>query len=185
MTTEYTLAVVAVVVVVAVVLAAMARSWRRKVEASSQELPPPPAVPQDLGTARTVPMEGSYVSTTRAGDWLARVPGHGLGTRSPAVVQVHDAGVVITRTGAPDVFVPAADVVSAFRSGGMTGKYTGGSGLVVMRWRLHDRTDRSADRSAEHAIELDTGLHLRHAADREALTDAVSALAPTTTEETS
>lgn len=188
MSAENAVAVGALVVVSALLLWAMARSWRRKQERSTDVLPDLPLPPADLGAARTEVLEGTYVSSTSAGDWLERVPGHGLGSRSPTQVQVHDAGVTVRRAGATDLFVPAADLVDAHRSGGMTGKYVGGDRLVVLRWRLHDvdAAPEAAD-DAPRSVLLDTGLHLRHAADRGILTDAVRGIVPgtpTDTEET-
>lgn len=165
MTGRTVLAVALLVVVAVVVLAAMARSWRAKQERSSAELPALPTAPAATGAARTGALEAVYVSTTVAGEPLLRVPGHGLGVRAPARVQVHDAGVTIERRGAPDVFVPAGDVVGVERAAGMAGKVVGGDRLVVVRWRL-----------AGGPV-LDTGLHVRHPDDREALTAALRALA--------
>lgn len=149
------------VIVLIILLAAMSAGWRRQARASALVVPEPPTAPADPGAARTPPMAGTYVSTTGAGDWLDRVVAHDLGARSQAVVQVHDAGVAISRAGARDVFVPREALVAVQRTPGMAGKYVGGTGLVVLRWQVQ---------GTDGPVTLDTGLHLRNAADRDTLT---------------
>jgi hypothetical protein len=118
--------------------------------------PPTPADP-DGG------MEGVYASTTTHGDWLDRIAVHGLGVRSNARVTVTGEGVLFAREAAPDLFIPAADLVGAELAPGIAGKVTGGTGVVLVTWRLGERT-------------LDTGFHPRAKADREHLVEAVNAV---------
>ena len=163
------IAVAILLVLFLVIAAVMVRSMRTKERVSSASVPPPPAVPDAaaLGTARTEPLEATYVSTTTAQDWLDRVPGHTLGRRSPAVVQVHDAGVTLLRTAERDLFLPTADLVDVHRSPGQVGKYPGGQGLVVLRWTLRDD---------DGDLVLDTGLRLRHRAEADLLVETVEHL---------
>jgi len=109
------------------------------------------------------PIEGMYVSSTRAGDWLDRVVAHGLGTRTQAQVSVHAEGVLVRRAGAPDVWAPAADLVGVRRERGAAGKFVGEDGLVVVYWTLG-------------GAGLDTALRTRFDRDRDALEQAVRAL---------
>lgn len=143
---------------------------RRLAQRTRRLVPAPPAVPDELGALRVGPLEATYVSTTLAGDWLARVGAHGLGDRSAARVSVHDAGVLVERTGAPDVFVPADALRGAGLAPGMAGKYVGADGLVVIGW--HVPSDGEVP-----AADLDTGLRTRYATDRARLVDAVRHLA--------
>ncbi|WP_225754504.1 hypothetical protein [Actinotalea sp. Marseille-Q4924] len=169
MTDRTWLAVGVLLLLFAIVAVSMVRSLRAKERSSSASVPPPPEVPDAavLGAARTEALEATYVSTTTAQDWLDRVPGHTLGRRSPARVQVHDAGVIVLRTGERDLFLPVADLVDVHRSPGQAGKYPGGEGLVVLRWTLRD---------VDADLVLDTGLRLRHRADADLLVDAVERL---------
>ena len=159
-------------VLAVVALSAMAVGWRHRVRATA-DVPAPPAVPAEdaLGAARTAELAATYVSTTRAGDWLDRVGAHGLGVRSAATVQVRDAGVVVRRRGAPDVFVPRGSLRAVGTSGGMAGKVVGGEGLVVLTWAPDPATD---------ARGLDTGLRLRHAHEADQLLSATTDLICTT-----
>lgn len=166
------LSVTVLVVLGAALLVGMGRGWRRLSRGASP-VPAPPAVPAEdaLGDARTEPLDATYVSTTRAGDWLDRVGAHGLGVRSAATVQVFDRGVVVRRRGAPDVFVPRAALRAAGTSGGMAGKVVGGEGLVVLTWAPSPDDDPRG---------LDTGLRLRHRQEADALLAATQTLIGTT-----
>ena len=163
--TRTTLGVIALAVLFLLALLAMRTGWRGRAARSSTLLAELPQAPDaaGLGDARCGPIEATYVVTTTAGDWLERVVAHDLGVRSAAVVTVYDAGVVIARTGAADVFVPAADLREVGRAPGMAGKVVGRDGLVVLGWTVGD-------------LGLDTGLRTRRAADREVLTEAVHSL---------
>ena len=117
------LAVLVLALLVALALWGMRAGWVHRRARTDSLVPEQTLVPQDAGAVRFGPVEAVYVSTTRAGDWLDRVNAQGLGSRSPAQVEVLDAGVRITRTGAPDLFVPrtalraAAQPVQASRNG--------------------------------------------------------------------
>ncbi|MGV8966097.1 MAG: hypothetical protein ACOH2F_07440 [Cellulomonas sp.] len=167
-------------VVGVVVLGAMRVGWRHRVARSAAVVPelyPAPAVDDSaLGAALTAPIDATYVSTTLASDWLDRVAAHGLGARSIAVVQVFDTGVLIFRTAAPDLFLPAAAMRAAGTSSGIAGKVVGHEGLVVLTWQA-PASVASAETPAVPGIELTTGLRLRHAADRALLIEAAGALA--------
>ncbi len=155
-----TAATLAVVVALALL---MLRGWRNRA-ARQAHLPEPAAVPADTGDpllARAV--EGVYVSTTMAGDWLDRVVVHDLGVRSSAHLDVSGGGVAIRRQGARDVFVPAPAVRDVRLDKGMAGKFVTEGGLVVLTWEL-----------GGHA--LDTGFAPRYADDRERVVTAVRSM---------
>jgi len=144
----------------------MWRGWKGR-QRRQADLLPPPAVPdpRELGALRAE-AEGTYVVTTTAGDWLDRIAVHRLGERSLATLAVHEAGVLVRRVGAPDLFVPAANLRGARLERGMAGKFVEEGGLVVMTWQ-----------QGEGQRELDTGFRPRAAADRDVLVEAVAALA--------
>ena len=153
----------------ALILWGMWRGWRGLARRSEPRVGALPTLPDAavLGQARTAPIEGTYVSTTGAGDWLDRVGAGDLGFRARAVVQVHDAGVQIARAGATDLFIPVSALDGARLTSGIAGKYVGGKGIVVLRW-----TTLAADGTP---TALDTGIRTLHAADRSTLLDAVTA----------
>jgi hypothetical protein len=139
----------------------MLRGYRRRAGRQA-DLPVPASAPRTAAD-RAAGVEGVYASTTTHGDWLDRIAAHGLGVRSNAWAAVTGEGVFFAREAAPDLFIPSADLVGAELAPGIAGKVTGGSGVVLVTWRLGERT-------------LDTGFHPRAKADRESLLDAINAV---------
>lgn len=130
---------------------------RRQSGLPAPESPVPAAVWSATDTA-----DGIYVSTVLAGSPLDRVAAHGLGTRARARIEIgHDAAEdrdawVIRRQGSRDLLIPSAAIEELDSAPGMAGKWIGGDGLLVIRWRLGDQL-------------LDTGLRLDHRADHDRL----------------
>lgn len=160
------LAVVVLVLVVVLLWRMMFVGWRARVRRQG-DVPDLPVAPESLRNKASAGIEATYVSTTAAGDWLDRVAANGLGVRSAALVVVDPVGVLVARTGAPDVFVPAADVRDVRRETFRAGKARTGAGLVVVEWQLGTAS-------------VATALSPRHDADRDRLVDAVRALIPAT-----
>lgn len=177
-------------VVLGVVLLALVLVGRRRLAGrSAGVVPTPPAAPApgDRGAVTLGPLDALYVSSTLAGDWLARVGAHGLGDRSRAVVTVHDGGLHAARSGAPDLWVPADAVSGAALTPGMAGKFVGKDAIVVVSWAVPAEpvpaTDGDAPAPADPPsvpapVLLDTGLMPRHDDDVPRLLDAVRALVP-------
>jgi hypothetical protein len=137
----------------------MYRGWRNR-QARQADLAPLPTAPED--TTRGV--EGVYVATTSAGDWMDRIAVHELGVRSIADLAVSADGLIFHRQGAADVFIPADHLTGVRTDRGIAGKVTAEkSGLVVVTW-THD------------GRELDTGFRPRRKADTAALTASISTL---------
>ena len=139
-------------------LAAMAWGWRRRGR-SQQHLPVPTDRPlSDLGEGIAHgPVDAVYVDTVLAEQPLERIVAHGLGQRAKARVSLGDGGSYrIEREGAPDLTVPSADLAEVTSGPGMAGKFIGGDGLLILRWRLGDQL-------------LDTGLRLAQRSDHDLL----------------
>ncbi|WP_336923533.1 PH-like domain-containing protein [Aquipuribacter sp. SD81] len=172
--------------VVPVVFGLMWLGWRGRARRQGDVPEPartPPGGAAGLGEPLLEPVDGLYVSTVRAGEWLDRVVVHGLGVRSRAVLHAGTQGVWFERQGAPDVFVPAADVLGARVESGIAGKYTVGEGLLVVRWRLAggpaDPADPAGAADADAPpVELDTGFRPRRWAEAPLLAAALQPLVP-------
>jgi hypothetical protein len=137
----------------------MYRGWRNR-RLRQAGLAPLPAVPEGKVTG----VEGVYVATTTAGDWMDRIAVHELGVRSAADLAVSDAGLIFHRQGAADVFIPVDHLTGVRTDRGIAGKVTAeASGLVVVTW-THD------------GHELDTGFRPRRKADTAQLTESISTL---------
>ncbi len=136
---------------------------------TAQPTAPPTVPPTPPSGLAADPIPGLYISTVRSGDWLDRVVAHGLGVRSEATATIGD-GVWWQRSGAPDVFVPAADVVAARADRGQAGKFgVEAASVVVVTWRLGDEL-------------LDTAFRPRRRDDVDELVAAIDAhvVAPST-----
>ncbi|WP_454729232.1 PH-like domain-containing protein [Cellulosimicrobium protaetiae] len=169
-------------VVLGVVLLTLVLVGRRRlVRRSAGVVPTPPAVPAESARGAVVlgPLDALYVSSTLSGDWLARVGAHGLGDRSQAQVTVHDGGLYVARSGAPDVWVPAAAVGGAALTPGMAGKFVGKEAIVVVTWTVPAEPvpADAPEAPANPEVRLDTGLLPRHDHDVARLLDAVQGLA--------
>jgi hypothetical protein len=141
----------------------MYRGWRNR-QARQADLAPLPAAPPENDAASARGIEGVYVATTSAGDWMDRIAVHELGVRATADLAVSEAGLIFHRQGAADVFIPADHLTGVRTDRGIAGKVTAEkSGLVVVTW-THD------------GRELDTGFRPRRKADTAALTASISTL---------
>ena len=155
---EQLVPVLLLLLLVLAALAAMVWGWRRRGR-SQQHLPAPADRPLDQlgeGTAHG-PVEAVYVDTVLAEQPLERVVAHGLGQRARAQVSLGDGGSWrIEREGTGDLTIPAGSLAEITSGPGMAGKFVGGDGLLILRWRLGDQL-------------LDTGLRLQRRADHDLL----------------
>ncbi|GAB3597268.1 hypothetical protein GCM10027446_25130 [Angustibacter peucedani] len=155
--------VLVVVLLVVVAWGLMALGWRHRARRQLDVAAPAP-VPADVAQrAAAEGVEATYVSTTSAADWLDRVVAHGLGTRSAARLLATDAGLAVVRDGAPDVFVPTADLRDVRRESVRAGKAVPGAGLLVWDWDLGGTV-------------VSTAVRLRHDAERDALEATIRSL---------
>jgi hypothetical protein len=137
-------------------------NWRRTLQS---DLPALPAVPEDPGTP-LLEADGRYHGTTTAGNWLDRVVAHGLGTRSLAGLVLTERGLLISRPGDVDLWLPAEQLTGARTDSGIAGKVVP-AGLLVIGWRLRDR-------------ELESGVRLDHPDQHPAWVAAIEQLATRT-----
>ena len=147
--------VVIVVVLIVLALWGMRRGWRNRQRRQSW-IPAPletPA-PGDLSE----PVEGLFIGSATAGDWMDRIAVHDLGVRSRAALAWGEPGVWIDRVGARSVFIPAADVIGVRLDRGIAGTVKAKDSVVVVTWRLGEAvvdTGFRADDAAGHAAVLD------------------------------
>ncbi|MEU3845965.1 hypothetical protein AB0E44_03125 [Micrococcus terreus] len=162
------LTLLTVAAIAALIFALIAWGWRNR-KRRQQDLAAPAGVPQRVLDAEPLAgAEGMYVSTVRGRDWLDRIAVHGLGLRTTARLEVHPDGVALLRSGAENMFIPAADLTDVRLESGMQGKFVERDGLLVVSWMLG-------------ADEVSTGFRTRAAADRAPLMEAVQSLTGTAT----
>lgn len=151
------------IVTVVVLLALIGLGWRNR-KRRQQHIGPLPAVPPVLSPAM-MQVDGQYVVTTTAGDWLDRVAIQSLGVKSNAALSIHAQGILLSRTGATDVFIPVSALTDVRTESGMAGKFVEKDGLLVVRWMLADTS-------------VDTAFRTRIAAETKPLQQALSDLLP-------
>ena len=147
--------VVIVVALIALALWGMRRGWRNR-QGRQAWIP----APLDLPTADDLsePVEGLFLGSATAGDWMDRIAVHDLGVRSRAALSWGDHGVWLDRVGARSVFIPADDVVGVRLDRGVAGTVKAKDSVVVGTWRLGEAvgdTGFRADEAAGHAAVLD------------------------------
>ena len=126
-----------VIAFLAIVLGLMVLGWylRRKRQRGIPSLATPPS---DLSDA--VEFAGFYVSTTSVENPFDRIAVRGLGFRARTRVVVATEGIVIPIAGQPDSFIPSADLAKVDRATWTIDRVVETDGLVVVDWRLGDRT---------------------------------------------
>ncbi|GAC1449946.1 MAG: hypothetical protein NVS2B15_06060 [Pseudarthrobacter sp.] len=155
------LTLVSTLAIIAVVLVMIGFGWRNRLKRQADVDPLPP-VPAEPGVPNAE-ADGQYVASTTAGDWLDRIAVHGLGLRTNAVLSVYPHGVLLDRSGAPALYIPATTLTAVRQESGMAGKFVEKDGLLVLTWDLGTHS-------------LDTGFRTRRAADKDALYDSLQQL---------
>ncbi|MBP2337833.1 hypothetical protein JOF41_004011 [Saccharothrix coeruleofusca] len=116
----------------------MWRGWQRRARRQAEALPAFPSPPADPGVA-TMETTGVYVGTTIGDDWQNRVAVGDIGHRAEAVLRLTERGVLVDRTGASPLWIPAEDVRGARTARGLAGKVMAADGLLVVRWQLGEQ----------------------------------------------
>ena len=130
--------VLVVLAVIGLAVWGMWRGWQHRAGRQGDlPAPPPPVLLEDPWVG---PVEGVYLASTTAGNWLDRVVVHGLGVRSRADLSVGAEGVLMAREGADDVFVPADRVRAVRLDRGIAGAVYEQGGVLVLTWVLGDGT---------------------------------------------
>lgn len=131
-----------VLAAVVVIWAGMWWGWRNRTRRQADIVEPQWLTDQP---AAGDTIEGSYLATTRRGDWLDRITAHGLGMPTRVTVAVDDGGLLVDRHHGRGWRIPAADLLGVRRDRGIAQKVREPDGIVVISWRLGD-------------VELDTGI---------------------------
>lgn len=152
-------------------LVGMVVGWRHRTARTAAAIGELPSAPTDLGAALTGQIAATYVATTFHDEWLERVTAHGLGVRGRATVTVYEHALVVTRTGAAELVVPATALRGVTRSSGMVGKFVADASIVVITW--------ASSGPDGHEVLLDTGLRPDHSTERDVLDEAVRSILST------
>lgn len=142
-----------VALIIALAIWGMLRGWRGR-QARQAALPQPPSAPPSASAiADTAAVPGLYVATTTAGDLLDRIVVHGLGHRGRASLAVSADGVLISRVGEVDLWIPRDGLRQVRLGSGQAQKAFEAGGVILIEWQLGDRaveTGFRADDPEQH-----------------------------------
>ncbi|PKW19074.1 transporter [Saccharopolyspora spinosa] len=124
---------------VALVFFGMWRGWGNRVRRQAAELPDFPVPPAEPGEELLPAATGMYVGTTRATDWQDRIAVGDIGHRANGTAHLHASGLLLRRTGASDLWIPAESIVDSRLDHKLANKVVPGAGLVVVTWRLGEQ----------------------------------------------
>lgn len=124
--------------VAALILYGMRRGWVHRARRQAEQLAEFPAEPDGLSDEpELLPAAyGLYVGTTTAGDWQDRIAVGDIGHRANATAHVRRSGVLLQRSGAESLWIPAASLHAVRVDHKLANKVVPGAGMVVLTWQL-------------------------------------------------
>ncbi|MEZ0089872.1 hypothetical protein [Streptacidiphilus sp. EB129] len=133
--------------------------WRRTQQSG---LPALPTAPKHT-TEALLELEGRYIGSTSAGEWLDRIVAHHLGDRSLVELTLTAEGLTVVRPASASFFIPVDALRGARTDRGIAGKVLPEGGVLVVTW--------------EHGgKQLDSGFRADHPAEHENWVTAVEVL---------
>ena len=141
----YTLATLAIVAALCLL---MLKGWRAR-QRRQADLPAPRTT-APIAEPLLPSVEGLFIGTTTAGDWLDRIAVHGLSDRGAGWLALTADGVTVERDGMPDLHLPIDSIRGAAPGARLAGKVVGTDGLLLVDWRLGDRLLTSGFRADDH-----------------------------------
>jgi hypothetical protein len=174
---------VSVLVVIVLALLGMRRGWQNKAK-RQQDLPAPAAIPADAQPLADR-VEGTYLASTTADQWLDRIVVHSLGVPSKASVTVRTDGIAYEREGEPDFFIAKADLKDVRLDRGIAGEVYEAGSVLIVTWRLGEVVVDTGFRAqqTEAQIALATAIKTLLGQAAAAPSDGETAVAPTVPDE--
>ncbi len=123
-------------VVIAVLIQAMMRGWRRRAERQAELIGTLPPLPDTVGEAIIPATKGLYVGSTLVPHWNDRIAAADLGYRTKAVLTRYPEGIMLQRSGAGPIWIPAESIIAVRTERGIAGKALTHEGILAIRWRL-------------------------------------------------
>ncbi|MEO8816451.1 MAG: transporter [Mycobacterium sp.] len=145
------------VVVTGLLIRLMIRGWRHRGQLQAALVSTLPAVPHTVGPPTVAPTRGLYIGCTLAPKWNDRVAVGDLGYRTKAVLTRYPEGIMVQRSAARPIWIPADTIIAVRVEQGIAGKTIPSrtrGGVLAIRWRLPSGTEIDtgfrADDRAEH-----------------------------------
>ena len=139
---------IVVVIAIGVIIRRMLGGWKNRALRQAEQIGVLPPMSDLLHPAVIAPTRGLYVGSTFASHWLDRVAVGDLGYRAKAVLSRYPEGILLERSGASPIWIPAASVTMVRTEKALAGKVISGRGgagnpaaILVIRWRLPSGTE--------------------------------------------
>ncbi|BBZ61008.1 transporter [Mycolicibacterium monacense] len=126
---------------IGLLIRAMMRGWHSRAQRQVKLIGKLPPLPDTVSQAVIPPMKGLYVGCTLAPNWHDRIVVGDLGYRTKAVLTRFPEGIMVQRSGAHSIWIPAESVTAIRTERGMVGKALTHDGILAIRWRLPSGTE--------------------------------------------
>ncbi|HNM85124.1 MAG: transporter [Mycobacterium sp.] len=154
-------------VVIAFVIQRMLRGWRRRAEGQMSAIGQLPPLPDTVGQAVIPGIKGLYVGSTLAASWQDHVAVGDLGYRTRAVLTRYPEGIIVQRSGAHPIWIPAGAVTAVRAERGIAGEALSHDEILAIRWRLPSGTEIDTGFRADDRREYDKWIEAPDGAGRE------------------
>ncbi|MCZ0913288.1 MULTISPECIES: hypothetical protein [Gordonia] len=114
---------------------------KKKQTAQAELIGELPSTPADPGAQQRGPDTGLYLGSTMAPSWQNRVVVGDISDRASATIAEFAAGVLISRQGASDIWIPREAITAVRTERGIAGKVMSADGVLVIRWVLPSGTE--------------------------------------------
>ncbi|RCW43868.1 hypothetical protein DFQ14_1059 [Halopolyspora algeriensis] len=159
-----TLWVLALVVLAVLVLYGMRRGWLRRARHQAERLAEFPSEPDGLSAEPELlpAADGLYVGTTQAGDWQDRIVMGDIGHRASATARLRRSGLLLERSGAGSLWIPAASLRGARVDHKLANKVVPGAGLLVVTWQLGQQWLDTGFRAQDKTVQTEWAAAVRN-----------------------
>jgi hypothetical protein len=143
-------------VLIAFLIRQMLRGWLHRAQRQAQLVGALPPLPDTVGAATIPSIKGMYVGSTLVPHWNDKVPA--LGFRTKAVLTRYPEGIMMQRSGAGPIWIPAESVTAIRTERGIAGKALTYDGILAIRWRMPSGAEVDTGFRADNRAEYDRWL---------------------------
>lgn len=147
-----------VAVLIAFFIRQMMRGWLHRAQRQAQLIGTLPSLPDTVGQATVAATKGLYVGSTLVPHWNDKVAAGDLGFRAKAVLTRYPEGIMMQRSGAGPIWIPADAITTIRTERGIAGKALTHDGILAIRWRLPSGVEIDTGFRADNRLEYDRWL---------------------------
>ncbi|MFN3006315.1 transporter [Mycolicibacterium wolinskyi] len=136
----------------------MMRGWLHRAQRQAELIGTLPALPDTVGQSTVPATKGLYVGSTLVPHWNDKVAAGDLGFRAKAVLTRYPEGIMMQRSGAGPIWIPAESITAIRTERGIAGKALTYDGILAIRWRLPSGAEIDTGFRADNRAELDRWL---------------------------